>query len=72
MQYDEQLSWAKALVGTRLSNIKAIVAKNASNVDEYQQAIFDCSLSTAELGGAEALAMQAVLAITVTLGDGRD
>ena len=59
MQYDEQLSWAKALVGTRLSNIKAIVAKNASNVDEYQQAIFDCSLSTAELGGAEALAMQA-------------
>ena len=59
MQYDEQLSWAKALVGTRLSNIKAMVAKNASNVDEYQQAIFDCSLSTAELGGAEALAMQA-------------
>ena len=59
MQYDEQLSWAKALVGTRLSNIKAVVEKNASNVDEYQQAIFDCSLSTAELGGAEALAMQA-------------
>ena len=59
MQYDDQLIWAKALVATRLSNIKAAVATNAANIDEYQQAIFDCSLSTAELGSAEALAMQA-------------
>ena len=47
MQYDDQLSWAKALVATRLSNIKAAVATSAANIDEYQQAIFDCSLSTA-------------------------
>ena len=59
MQYDDQLKWAKALIATRLSNIKAAIATNAANIDEYQQAIFDCSLSTAELGGAEALAMQA-------------
>ena len=59
MQYDDQLSWAKALVATRLSNIKAAVTTSAANIDEYQQAIFDCSLSTAELGSAEALAMQA-------------
>ena len=59
MQYDDQLNWAKALVATRLSNIKAAVATNAASIDEYQQAIFDCSLSTAELGSAEALTMQA-------------
>ena len=59
MQYDDQLNWAKALVATRLSKIKAAVATKAANIDEYQQAIFDCSLSTAELGSAEALAVQA-------------
>ena len=59
MQYDDQLKWAKALIATRLSNIKAAIATNAANIDEYQQAIFDCSLSTAELGSAEALAKQA-------------
>ena len=59
MQYDDHLNWAKSLVATRLSKIKAAVATNAANVDEYQQAIFDCSLSTAELGSAEALAVQA-------------
>ena len=59
MQYDDQLKWAKALIATRLSNIKAAIATNAANIDEYQQAIFDCSLSTAELGSAEALAEQA-------------
>ena len=56
MQYDNQLKWAKASVATRLSNIKVAVATNAANIDEYQQAILDCSLSTAELGSAEALA----------------
>ena len=59
MHYQTHLDWTKSLIERRLSNIKAGSRNESASIDDYQQAIFDCSSSTAELGSAEALAAHA-------------
>jgi (2S)-methylsuccinyl-CoA dehydrogenase len=59
MHYQTHLDWTKSLIERRLANIKAGSRNESASLDDYQQAIFDCSSSTAELGSAEALAAHA-------------